>query len=162
MTDHFELLQELFEKARQLPPGEEREQFIEAELSGRAELRGELEALLAAQDGASELFPSGTTTKPSTWISEALLKGDASITVGSRLGPYRILQKIGEGGFGQVFMGEQLEPIRRKVAIKIVKPSAASKQVLARFAAERQALAMMDHPNIAKIFDAGETKTGLP
>ena len=59
-------------------------------------------------------------------------------------------------------MGEQLEPIRRKVAIKIVKPSAASKQVLARFAAERQALAMMDHPNIAKIFDAGETKTGLP
>ena len=78
------------------------------------------------------------------------------------IGPYKLLQQIGEGGFGIVYMAEQLEPVRRKVALKIIKPGMDTKDVIARFEAERQALAMMDHPNIARVLDAGATKKGLP
>ena len=78
------------------------------------------------------------------------------------IGPYKLLQQIGEGGMGIVYMAEQQEPVRRKVALKIIKPGMDSRQVIARFEAERQALAMMDHQNIAKVFDAGTTDTGRP
>ena len=81
---------------------------------------------------------------------------------GSRIGPYKLLQKIGEGGMGAVYMAEQEKPVRRKVALKVIKPGMDTDQVVARFEAERQALAMMDHPNIAKVFDAGATDTGRP
>src|SRR5262249_12136408 len=79
---------------------------------------------------------------------------------GTVLGPYKLLQQIGEGGMGTVFMAEQTEPVRRMVALKIIKPGMDSAQVIARFEAERQALALMDHPNIAKAFDAGTTPDG--
>ncbi len=79
-----------------------------------------------------------------------------------RIGPYRILQKIGEGGMGVVWLAEQTEPVRRKIALKIIKHGMDTKQVVARFEAERQALAMMDHPCIAKVFDAGSTESGRP
>ena len=82
--------------------------------------------------------------------------------VGSKIGPYKLLQEIGEGGMGVVFMADQKEPIKRRVALKIIKPGMDSKQVLARFEAERQALAMMEHPNIAKVYEAGKTDGGLP
>jgi serine/threonine protein kinase/tetratricopeptide (TPR) repeat protein len=82
--------------------------------------------------------------------------------VGSRIGPYKLLQQIGEGGFGVVYMAEQDEPVRRRVGLKIIKPGMDSAQVIARFEAERQALAMMDHQNIARVFDAGTTETGRP
>jgi serine/threonine-protein kinase len=78
------------------------------------------------------------------------------------VGRYKLLEKIGEGGFGEVWMAEQREPLKRRVALKIIKPGMDSRQVIARFEAERQALAMMDHANIAKIFDAGTTDTGRP
>ncbi|MBS0197306.1 MAG: protein kinase [Planctomycetes bacterium] len=81
---------------------------------------------------------------------------------GSRIGPYRLLQRIGEGGFGSVYLAEQEQPIRRRVALKILKLGMDTRQVVARFEAERQALALMDHPNIAKVFDAGATPTGRP
>jgi serine/threonine protein kinase len=81
---------------------------------------------------------------------------------GSQIGPYKILQLIGEGGFGYVFMAQQLHPVKRKVALKIVKPGMDSKQVVGRFETERQALALMDHPNIARVYDAGTTPTGRP
>jgi serine/threonine protein kinase len=81
---------------------------------------------------------------------------------GNRIGPYKLLQQIGEGGFGVVFMAEQSEPIRRKVALKIIKLGMDTRSVVARFEAERQALALMDHPNIAKVLDAGATETGRP
>jgi WD40 repeat protein/serine/threonine protein kinase len=81
---------------------------------------------------------------------------------GSRLGPYRLVQLIGEGGFGSVFLAEQESPVRREVALKVIKPGMDTRQVIARFQAERQALAMMDHPNIAQVFDAGATATGRP
>ena len=78
------------------------------------------------------------------------------------LGPYRLLQRIGEGGFGVVYMAEQREPVRRKVALKLIKPGMDTQQVIARFEAERQALAMMDHPNIARVLDAGTTRQARP
>ena len=81
---------------------------------------------------------------------------------GTRIGPYRLLQKIGEGGMGVVYMAEQDQPVRRRVALKIIKPGMDTGQVVARFEAERQALALMDHPNIARVFDAGVTDSGRP
>ena len=81
---------------------------------------------------------------------------------GTVIGPYKLLQQIGEGGMGVVFMAEQTEPIQRTVALKIIKPGMDTRQVIARFEAERQALAMMDHPNIARVLDAGTTDTGRP
>ena len=81
---------------------------------------------------------------------------------GLRIGRYKLLEKIGEGGFGVVYMAEQVEPVQRKVAFKIIKPGMDTRQVIARFEAERQALALMDHPNIARVLDAGATETGRP
>src|SRR5262249_22712808 len=81
---------------------------------------------------------------------------------GTVIGPYKLKEQIGEGGMGLVFVAEQQEPVRRKVALKIIKPGMDSGQVIARFEAERQALAMMDHQNIAKVFDAGTTESGRP
>src|SRR5205085_3390885 len=81
---------------------------------------------------------------------------------GMVIGPYKLLEQIGEGGFGLVFMAEQQQPIRRKVALKILKPGMDTRQVIARFEAERQALALMDHPSIARVLDAGETSSGRP
>src|SRR5881227_2966827 len=81
---------------------------------------------------------------------------------GTLIGPYKLLEQIGEGGFGVVFLAEQTQPIRRKVALKVLKPGMDTRQVAARFEAERQALALMDHPNIAKVFDGGATDAGRP
>jgi serine/threonine protein kinase/tetratricopeptide (TPR) repeat protein len=112
-------------------------------LSGLAlALRADVESLLAAEEVA-----------PPERIAEG---------PGSRIGRYKLLQEIGEGGFGVVYCAEQQEPVRRKVALKVIKLGMDSKQVVARFEAERQALALMDHPNIAQVFDAGTTDTGRP
>src|SRR5262249_28477180 len=81
---------------------------------------------------------------------------------GNVIGPYKLLEQIGEGGFGVVYMAEQTQPVRRKVALKVLKPGMDTRQVIARFEAERQALALMDHANIAKVFDGGATGSGRP
>ena len=100
---------------------------------------------------------TGAFTKPANETSAQSGEGP-----GSRIGPYKILQELGEGGMGTVFLAEQLEPVRRMVALKVIKPGMDSKEVLARFEAERQALALMDHPNIAKVLDSGTTASGRP
>ena len=82
--------------------------------------------------------------------------------IGGQIGPYRLLGVLGEGGFGIVYLAEQKQPIRRQVALKVIKPGMDTKQVIARFEAERQALALLDHPNIAHVFDAGTTQAGRP
>src|SRR6187397_1605933 len=115
-------------------------------------MRRELEALLAAHDAPDILFGQKTVH----------IKESAVETVGATIGRYKLLQQIGEGGFGVVFMAEQKEPVKRRVAFKIIKLGMDTKEVVARFEAERQALAMMDHPNIAKVFDAGATPFGRP
>ena len=120
------------------------------------ELRAHIERLLIAHQQAGEV-PDPTEPR----IQETR---DSSLSErpGSQIGPYKLLQQIGEGGMGVVYMAEQSEPVERRVALKIIKPGMDTKQVIARFEAERQALAMMDHPNIARVLDAGTTETGRP
>eukprot|EP00913_Durusdinium_trenchii_P013367 g12548.t1 len=127
----------------------EREAYLDGACGNDAGLRVRVDALLSAHDEAGNFLITPTVEQPN--------EGP-----GSRIGNYKILQQIGEGGFGVVYMAEQEEPIRRKVALKIIKLGMDTKQVIARFEAERQALAMMEHPNIAKVFDAGATQSGRP
>src|ERR1044071_437039 len=100
-----------------------------------------------------DLMPVGRL--PAGWAATPLIEA-----AGCRVGRYRLLQKIGEGGCGVVFMADQEEPIRRRVALKVIKAGMDTREVIARFEAERQALALMDHPHIAKVFDGGATQTG--
>jgi serine/threonine protein kinase len=118
-------------------------------------MRAEVERLLAAHDQLSsiDLPRSDVATAAYVPVTES---------VGTLIGPYKLLEQIGEGGFGLVFVAEQTEPVRRKVALKIIKPGMDSAQVIRRFQAERQALALMDHHNIAKVLDAGSTVSGRP
>jgi serine/threonine protein kinase/tetratricopeptide (TPR) repeat protein len=120
------------------------------------DVRAAVERLLAAHDEPAGILnqpAQGMPTEGYTPIAER---------VGMMIGPYKLMEQIGEGGFGLVFVAEQTEPVRRKVALKIIKPGMDSKQVIARFEAERQALALMDHPHIAKVLDAGATDSGRP
>ena len=134
---------------------EERAAFLDGACRGDPELRTQVDALLEAWEQADQFLASPTA-------EESAPPEDDLEQAGSRIGVYKLLQQIGEGGMGTVYMAEQEEPVRRKVALKIIKLGMDTKQVIARFEAERQALAMMDHPNIAKVLDAGTTETGRP
>jgi tetratricopeptide (TPR) repeat protein/serine/threonine protein kinase len=145
--------QSIFLTAVEKPTAAERGAYLDQACTGNADLRSEVEALLAAHErlpvpgtsAAADLDPLPAFTAPGTVI-----------------GRYKILEPIGEGGYGTVFMAEQTAPVQRRVALKIIKAGMDTRQVIARFEAERQALALMDHPNIAKVFDAGVTDTGRP
>src|SRR5262249_5706916 len=119
-------------------------------------LRHRVEQLLQARPRA-ENFLESLVPKPVVTVEE--LVGERPGTV---IGPYKLMEQIGEGGFGLVFVAEQLQPVRRKVALKVIKPGMDTRDVVARFEAERQALALMDHPNIAQVFDGGATESGRP
>jgi serine/threonine protein kinase/tetratricopeptide (TPR) repeat protein len=140
----------LFHEALAMPAGE-RSVFLDAACGGDADLRRRLDVLLQAHDKPSS-FLAGPAAAAVATVDDSI-----SERPGTVIGPYKLLEQIGEGGFGVVFMAEQQEPIRRRVALKVLKPGMDSKQVLARFEAERQALALMDHPNIAHVFDGGMT-----
>src|SRR5436190_16567184 len=155
MTSNSGSALEVFTEAVQLPP-DERALFLDRVCAGNPELRRKVEALLKSNDRAGDFMED----PPTGAISERRAKVTAGEKPGDRLGHYKLLQQIGEGGGGVVFMAEQEEPVRRRVALKIIKPGMDTKSVIARFEAERQALALMDHPNIAKIFDAGTTESG--
>ena len=146
-------LEDIFDRAAVLPP-DLREAFLREACAGDARLRAEVESLLRAHDQAAG-FMEGPTI-------DVLAQPQVREQVGAMVGRYKLLQEIGEGGFGIVFMAEQLEPIRRRVALKIIKLGMDTRQVIARFEAERQALALMDHPNIARVLDAGTTEAGRP
>jgi len=146
MTDpRLQQIKETFATAAGLSESD-RAAFLEQVGSQDPELRREVESLLDARPAEEP-----------TWGDSKLTEGP-----GSRIGPYKLLELIGEGGFGVVFMAEQSEPVRRRVALKIVKLGMDTKQVVARFEQERQALALMEHPNIAKVLDAGTTASGRP
>src|SRR5262249_11834703 len=99
---------------------------------------------------------------PPPGLSATVDESPLSEKPGMVVGPYKLMEQIGEGGMGLVFVAEQMHPVRRKVALKVIKPGMDTRQVIARFEAERQALALMDHPNIAKVFDGGQTASGRP
>lgn len=145
----------LFLQALEITDSEERHAFLDG-VDAPDDIKSETRQLLAAHDKPDE-FLEEPIGGPPTLDMASIAEGP-----GTRIGPYKLLQQIGEGGFGLVFMAERVEEIQQKVAIKIVKPGMDSKEVIARFEAERQALAMMDHPNIARVLDAGTTETGRP
>lgn len=130
-----------------------------------AEVRGMLEA--ARQQVASEPAPTMMSETvggpvPMDFATVVAMRAPVQEKPGERIGPYRLIKELGEGGFGSVFMAEQEKPVRREVALKVIKLGMDTRQVVARFEQERQALALMDHPHIAKVFDAGATSTGRP
>lgn len=149
-------IETLFEEAL-ARPAPERAGFLDEACEGRNDLRAELEALIAASEKPEHVLDKSP-------LARAMGTVTALVTPASceSIGPYRLLEVIGEGGMGTVWMAEQSEPVRRRVALKLIKPGMDTKQVLARFEAERQALAMMDHPNIARVFDGGVTTEGRP
>jgi serine/threonine protein kinase/WD40 repeat protein len=154
----------LFQAAAQVT-GPERAVFLNGACYGDPALRQRLEALLAAHD-TKDSFLEPEAPKPGSQpvktIKLAVADDPADEAVGMKVGRYKLLEKVGEGGCGVVYVAEQIEPVRRRVALKVIKLGMDTKQVVARFEAERQALAMMDHPNIAKVLDAGTTETGRP
>jgi serine/threonine protein kinase/Tfp pilus assembly protein PilF len=151
-------VESLFVLATELPR-ESRESFLDRECGGDAALRKQLEGLLQAHDRVNH--PLDRPLIPGETFSATCLA--ATPAIGTTIaGRYKLLEQIGEGGMGTVWVAEQTEPVRRKVALKLIKVGMDSKAVLARFEAERQALALMDHPNIAKVLDGGLTDAGRP
>lgn len=148
---------EIFAEAVDLAAAE-RAVYLERACGGDTTLRQRIEALLCINDGAGDFL------EQSPQKTELKLRPDISVGEqgGDHIGRYKLLEQIGEGGCGVVFMAEQAAPVHRRVALKIIKPGMDTKSVIARFEAERQALALMDHPNIAKVFDAGATESGRP
>jgi len=139
----------------------ERAAYLDRECGGDAELRARVEALLRANDAAP--LPQPATAETEDRLPPTEEQGDPTARVGAILaGKYKLIEEIGAGGMGSVFMAQQTSPVKRAVAVKVIKAGMDSKAVLARFEAERQALAMMDHPNIARVLDAGTTEAGRP
>lgn len=165
MTDH-DRLSRLFLEACDLRP-DERGRFVDAECADDSSLRAELEAMLA-QDGADartdaiEARVHRAAALVSRVPSATIEAGIAEPALPSTIGPYRILERIGEGGMGVVYRAEQAAPVRRTVALKLIRAGIDGTGALARFEAERQALAQMDHPNVSHLFDAGATDDGRP
>jgi tRNA A-37 threonylcarbamoyl transferase component Bud32/tetratricopeptide (TPR) repeat protein len=141
-------------------PAAERSAFLKIVCGDDQSLRQRLEALLAAHDAPDELSPKDKPAAVATMKLELADTPDEA--VGTTIGRYKLMERLGEGGCGVVYVAEQTVPVRRRVALKVIKLGMDTKQVVARFEAERQALAMMDHPNIAKVLDAGTTETGRP
>ena len=157
-TDWERLKQVLGEAAARNTPAE-RAAYLDGACGDDHGLRAEVEQLLSAHDQAGAFLEEPVAPPPpSTLVPPA----GPTEKPGDKIGPYKLLQQIGEGGCGVVYVAEQEEPIRRRVALKVIKLGMDTRQVVARFEAERQALALMDHPNIAKVLDAGATETGRP
>ena len=134
-----------------------RETFLAQACRDDASLKARVEELVRMHFLAGDFLEH-----PAVETAATLSNPHFSLKIGTRIGPYKLLQEIGEGGMGVVYMAQQDEPVKRRVALKVIKPGMDSRQVIARFEAERQALAMMDHPNIARVFDAGVTDSGRP
>jgi serine/threonine protein kinase len=143
--------------ALRISSAEERAKFVCQACGADTALAERVRLLLNAYDRNLDARKSAEPQPAETGVYEPCAERP-----GTRVGPYRLLEQIGEGGFGLVFVAEQMEPVKRKVALKLIKPGMDSAQVIARFEAERQALALMDHPHIARVFDAGATQSGRP
>ena len=156
MSDATPEVMVVFFAAMEQQSREDLEAYLDRACRGDAALRSRVEDLLRAHRNAGH-FLGGSSSEVATADAPPCI-----LTCGTKIGPYKLLQQIGEGGMGVVYMAEQQSPVVRKVALKVVKPGMDTREVVARFEAERQALAMMDHPNIAKVFDGGATESGRP
>jgi serine/threonine protein kinase/Tfp pilus assembly protein PilF len=147
----------IFLAAAEKATADERAAYLDGACGSDRELRERVDRLLAAQSKVHSFLEA-----PAPALVATVDEPRVTERPGTLIGPYKLLEQIGEGGFGAVFMAEQSEPIRRKVALKVLKPGMDTRQVVARFEAERQALALMDHPNIARVLDGGQTGSGRP
>jgi serine/threonine protein kinase/tetratricopeptide (TPR) repeat protein len=148
---------DIFIEALQRPDRAERRVYLDEACGTDLALRRGVEALLQKHANAGSFLES-----PAQALADTVDEPAMTERPGTVIGPYKLLEQIGEGGMGLVFVAEQQQPVRRKVALKVIKPGMDTRQVVARFEAERQALALMDHPNIAKVLDGGETAVGRP
>jgi len=155
MTEHTLPEESIFAKALEIMSAAERAAFLQRACANNQFLRAEVEALLRANERSGDLLD--LRDEPAATIDQPITERPGTI-----IGPYKLMEQIGEGGMGLVFVAEQHHPIRRKVALKVIKPGMDTRAVIARFEAERQALALMDHPNIARVLDGGETASGRP
>jgi serine/threonine protein kinase len=171
----LERAEDIYYSALEIQSPAQRDSFLERACQGDTKLRSMVDKLLAAQPKVEKFFQEGGVARlPLRELSErpfaetpglvenTRTEGKEDESLGKTIGPYKLLQKIGEGGCGVVYMAEQEKPVRRRVAFKIIKLGMDTKGVVARFEAERQALALMDHPNIARVLDAGATESGRP
>jgi serine/threonine protein kinase/tetratricopeptide (TPR) repeat protein len=157
MTDSPPDNEAIFYAARQVPDPDRRREYVR-EACGADEARiARIEALLAAAEGPDSLLDRPGAANPMATISLP-----ATESHGTLIGPYKLIEQIGEGGMGSVWMAQQTKPVKRLVAVKLIKAGMDSRQVIARFEAERQALALMDHANIARVLDGGTTSAGRP
>jgi serine/threonine protein kinase len=157
MTPVAQRLERIFDEAIEIESPGDRQLFLECACAGDGDLFRAASKLVADHFRAGSFLES-----PAADIAAAIDLEPKAWSPGEQIGPYKLLEQIGEGGFGVVFLAEQERPVKRRVALKIIKPGMDTRQVIARFQAERQALAMMDHPNIAKAHDAGSTENGRP
>src|SRR5215470_11972811 len=161
-ANNFQRVKEIFLAALERQAPGLRAAYLRKVCGPDEALRRQVEALLQKHEHAGSFLeaPAGDLRSP---LAEGATAGEASDEgPGTVIGAYKLLEQIGEGGFGIVYMAEQQQPVRRKVALKILKPGMDTRQVVARFEAERQALALMDHPHIAHVLDAGATDSGRP
>src|SRR5262249_12452793 len=144
----------IFKAAAKLAP-DQRAEYLDRACGSNRELRREVDSLLRAHDASGSFLQDPPARREATQGYEPSAERPGAV-----VGPYKLMEQIGESGFGRVFVAEQQHPVRRKVALKIIKPGMDTRDVIARFEAGRQALALMDHPNIARVFDAGATDSG--
>ncbi len=147
----------IFHAARGIPDPDRRREYVREACGGDEARIAHIEALLAAADGPDSLLDRPAARLPMVTIDQPTIESPGTV-----IGPYKLIEQIGEGGMGSVWMAQQTEPVKRLVAVKLIKAGTDSRQVIARFEAERQALALMDHPNIARVLDGGTTGGGRP
>jgi serine/threonine protein kinase/Tfp pilus assembly protein PilF len=152
----------VFLQALELESPAERKRYLLEVCAANPALRAGVEELLHAHEQPGNLLDNPPAGAFSAKNGLAVSGSQAVEHPGMTIGPYKLMEQIGEGGFGLVFVAEQQQPVRRKVALKVMKPGMDSREIMARFEAERQALALMEHPNIARVFDAGATPSGRP
>lgn len=157
MNTDYRKVEELFRAALEVPPGEERQRFLATACQQDATLLERLEALLRAHESAGDFLDPSTS--PPVPVPGSI--GDG-VPVGGRVGSYRVLERVAQGGLCSVYLAEQLEPVRRPVALKVLKPAQDTPFARERLESERQAMAVLDHPNIVRVYDAGTTLSGLP
>jgi serine/threonine protein kinase/WD40 repeat protein len=157
MTAPANEIKAVFGHAIEIEDAAARGAYLDQACGANPQFRAEVESLLQAHQNAASFLKKPAVQPAATLLDQSDLHAEGAI-----IGHYKLLERLGEGGMGVVFMADQLKPVRRRVALKIIKPGMDSRQVIARFEAERQALALMDHPHIAKVLDAGATSAGHP